>query len=74
MTMNKVRHDKDFRLELDGTFWTIDVAEWRDPANASGELRVYRIGGDITNPKLRDALELEASTRGLALLLNKTGA
>ena len=69
MAMNKVKHEKDFRLELDGTFWTIDLAEWRDPANGSGELRVYRVEGDITTPKLADALELEAGSRGLALLL-----
>ena len=62
----KVRHDRDFRLEHEGKHWIVEVAEWRDHATGKGELRAYRIDGDVTTPLLREALELEAASRGLA--------
>lgn len=45
--------------------WIVDLAEWRDETSKKGELRAYRIDGDITTPLLREALDLEAQVRGL---------
>lgn len=64
--MRKVRHDKAFRLEHEGHVWTLDIAEWRDNAG-NGELRVYSVHGNVATPALREALELEAVSRGLSL-------
>jgi|LakMenE01Jun11ns_1017448.scaffolds.fasta_scaffold9930028_9 hypothetical protein len=61
----KVRHDREFNLSHEGLRWIVDLAEWRDETSKRGELRAYRIDGDITTPLLREALELEAQTRGL---------
>lgn len=63
--MSKVRHDRALVIEHEGQRWTIDAAEWRDGRH--GELRVYRINGDITSPLLADALALEAQSRSLQL-------
>lgn len=66
--MKKIRHDKAFILEHEGYKWTMDLAEWFDPDTSHGELRCYRIEGDINGP-YREALELEAATRGLVAVL-----
>lgn len=63
--MKKVKHQKNFKLTHEGKVWTLDLAEWRDTKTGKGQLRVYRVDGDITNPLLREALELEATVRGL---------
>jgi hypothetical protein len=66
-TFKKVRHDRALIVRSEGNRWTVDAAEWRD-AKGRGELRVYRIEGDITNlAALKDALQAEADARGLAI-------
>lgn len=68
--MHKVRHDKNFRLEHEGHVWQLDIAEWRDD-RGGGQLRVYTVHGDINaNVALWEALELEATTRGLEAVLS----
>jgi hypothetical protein len=67
MPMKKVRHDKALKIEHEGQRWTLDAAEWND--GQRGELRVYRVHGDITSPLLAEALEVEAQDRGLALCM-----
>jgi hypothetical protein len=62
--MKKIRHDRNIRIEHEGCVWNIDAAEWRN-GEGRGELRVYRIHGDVTTPLLVEALELEAASRGL---------
>ena len=64
-SFKKTRHDREFLLTHEDKSWTIDLAEWRDEKTGKGELRAYRIDGDITTPLLREALELEAAARGL---------
>jgi len=65
--MTKKHHDKALVIEHEGMKWTVDAAEWRD-ASGKGELRVYRIEGDITKlDVLKEALQLEADARGLAI-------
>jgi hypothetical protein len=61
----KVRHDRNFKLSHEGLNWIVDLAEWRDETSKKGELRAYRIDGDITTPLLKEALDLEAQVRGL---------
>jgi hypothetical protein len=61
----KVRHDKAFRLAHEGQVWTVDLAEWRDAETGKGELRCYRVEGNVTTPLLAEALRLEAQARGL---------
>ena len=68
--MEKIRHDKNFRLVYEGINWTVDLAEWFDKKTGKGELRAYRIDGDITTPLLQEALQLEAESRGLKMLIN----
>jgi len=65
-TMTKVRHDRSFKLRHEGQVWTMDLAEWRNKATGKGQLRCYRIDGDVTTPLLAEALQLEADARGLA--------
>jgi hypothetical protein len=67
----KVRHDRKFRLFHEGRDWIVDLAEWRDETNGKGELRAYRIDGDITTPLLVEALDLEAQARGLQWSMDK---
>lgn len=64
--MTKVRHDRDLRIEHNGNVWTVDAAEWRAD-DGTGELRIYEIHGSITDPALKEALELEAASRGIPL-------
>lgn len=65
--LKKVRHDKNLRLEHEGKFWIVDAAEWRNADDTRGELRVYRIEGDVTTPLLAQALQAEAEGRALSL-------
>jgi hypothetical protein len=65
--MIKTRHDRDFQLRHEGFLWTVDLAEWRDKVTGKGELRAYRIQGDITTPLLGEALALEAQSRALEI-------
>lgn len=67
MDMIKRKHDKNHRLEYEGKAWNVNIAEWWDANAQKGELRVYRIEGDVTSPLLNDALVLEAQARGLSL-------
>ncbi len=64
--MKKIRHDRNLRIEHEGFAWNVDAAEWVG-SDGSGELRVYKIHGDVTTPLLVEALELEAVARGLNL-------
>ena len=55
------------RIEHEGHVWQIDAkAFYRE--NGAGELRVYRVHGDVTTPKLHEALQLEADVIGLKLV------
>lgn len=63
----KVRHDKELRIDYEGFSWVVDCAEWRDD-QGRGQLRVYRIIGDVTTPMLREALQNEADGRGLVVM------
>jgi hypothetical protein len=63
--MKKVDHQKNYRLEHEGLFWHIDFAEWRGD-DGKGEIRVYRIDGDVTTPLLHEALQSLADQRGYA--------
>jgi hypothetical protein len=67
--MKKVRHDKNLRIDHEGKFWIVDLAEWRNAADTRGELRVYRVEGDVTTPLLAEALEAEAQGRALSLMM-----
>jgi hypothetical protein len=67
--LKKVRHDRELRLEHEGKVWTIDAAEWRNETKTRGELRVYRIEGDVTTPLLGQALQAEAESRALGLTM-----
>lgn len=71
--MEKTEHLRDFKLQHEGRTWIVEIAVWRqvlDPGK--GELRVYRIEGDVTNRALlNEALQAEADTRGLAIALEK---
>lgn len=71
--MEKTEHLRDYKLSHEGKTWTVEIAVWRqvlDPGR--GELRVYRIEGDVTNQALlNEALQAEADNRGLALTLRK---
>jgi hypothetical protein len=71
MAMIKVKHQRHFRLEWEGCHWTVNLSEWRDEKTGRGELRAYAVEGDITDPGLIEALDLEAQARGLAWRLNK---
>jgi hypothetical protein len=66
--MKKVRHDKALRIRYEGKVWIVDAAEWRTPDGSRGELRVYRIEGDVTTPLLGEALQAEAESRTLSLI------
>lgn len=68
MAMNKVKHDRDFCLKYEDKVWIVDIAEWRGAAG-EGELRCYRVEGDVTTPLLAEALQNEADSRGLAALM-----
>lgn len=70
MAMKKTAHNTDFRLEHGGLHWTVDIATWRDDEDGTGELRVYRIHGDVTTPLLREGLEALADVRGLQLAMD----
>lgn len=61
----KVKHERGFPLKYEGQTWIVELAEWRDQFG-KGELRVYRIEGDITSKDLADALQNEADGRGLS--------
>lgn len=64
--MRKVWHDRDYRLVFAGNVWTLDVAEWREVKKPErGELRVYRVHGDVSQPLLDRALFRLAKHRGL---------
>lgn len=65
--LKKGRHDRALRIEHEGKVWTIEAAEWRNEARTRGELRVYRIEGDVTTPLLAEALQAEADSRALGL-------
>lgn len=65
--MRKISHNKNYILEYEGKKWKLDVAIWMSSDNSYGELRVYKIEGDVTTPLLQEALELEAQTLGLTL-------
>lgn len=65
MAFKKVRHDRRLKLEHEGERWEVDAAEWRD--GDRGELRVYSVHGNINSPALKEALELEAASRGLSI-------
>jgi hypothetical protein len=65
--MKKVRHDRALRIAYEGKVWIVDAAEIRFEDTGRGELRVYRVHGDVTTPLLAEALQLEADSRGLAL-------
>jgi hypothetical protein len=67
--MKKVRHDRNLRIDHEGKFWIVDAAEWRNAAGTRGELRVYRIEGDVTTPLLAEALQAEAEGRALGLMI-----
>jgi len=64
--MKKVWHDKDYTLNHEGLSWNLDIAEWRDQGR--GELRVYRIEGDVTNSKLLEGLQILADSKGLQVI------
>lgn len=66
----KVAHHREHHLEYEGRHWTIDYAVWRN--SESGELRVYRIFGDVTTPLLAKALQAMAGAEGLRLALEFT--
>lgn len=68
-SMKKVRHDRRLRLEHEGKVWVVDAAEFRSVDDSRGELRVYRVEGDVTTPLLREALEAEAQGRALGLMI-----
>lgn len=65
--LTKGRHDRSLRIEHEGKVWTIEAAEWRNKDKTRGELRVYRIEGDVTTPLLAEALQAEADSRALGL-------
>lgn len=69
--MDKVKHDKKFRLEYEGKHWIVDLAEWRDKKTGKGELRAYRVDGDITDPDLQIALDLEGAARAVSWAMPK---
>jgi hypothetical protein len=66
--MKKVRHDKALRIAYEGKVWIVEAAEWRSLDDTRGELRVYRIEGDVTTPLLAEALQAEAEGRALSLM------
>lgn len=67
--MIKRWHKKDHVLNHEGKRWTVDIAAWEDLDGKSGQLRVYRVEGDVTTPLLKEALEAEAAAEGLRLTM-----
>ena len=67
--MQKVSHSKGYTLLYEGQQWVIEFAIWINPASTKGELRVYRIEGDVTSPLLSQALEDLAQQKSLSTLL-----
>lgn len=65
--MWKTHHDKRYQLRHEGQLWVLDLAVWYDKETQKGELRVYRVEGNVTTPLLIEALQLEAAARGLKL-------
>lgn len=68
MSATKIWHDKNHRVEYEGKHWIVDASMWRT-SDSSMQLRVYRVLGDITDPDLKEALELEGEA--LATRLDK---
>jgi hypothetical protein len=63
--LRKVWHDRNYRLQFAGNVWHLDVAQWEE-SPGKGELRVYRIEGDVSNMEiLNRAIFQLAKHRGL---------
>lgn len=67
--LRKVWHDRNYRLEFGGNVWHLDVAQWSEVGHPErGELRVYRVEGDVSSGLLDRALFSLAKHRNLALI------
>jgi len=68
--LRKVWHDRDYRLVFGGNVWNIDVAQWSEVGHPErGELRVYRVEGDVSNQAILDRAILRlAKHRNLCLI------
>jgi hypothetical protein len=68
--LRKVWHDRNYRLVFGGNVWNIDVAQWSEPDHPErGELRVYRVEGDVSDQAIFDRAMLRlAKHRNLYLI------
>jgi hypothetical protein len=68
--LRKVWHDRNYRLQFGGNVWHLDVAQWSEAEHPErGELRVYRVYGDVSNQAILDRAILRlAKHRNLCLI------
>lgn len=65
---NSITQNQTKRIEHEGQHWDIQYKIFPDV----GELRVYRVMGDVTKPELlREALQVFAGEQGLRLLMSE---
>jgi hypothetical protein len=67
--MEKIKALIGFKLEYEGQSWIVDLAIWVNRKTGKGELRCYRVEGDITSPLLAEALQNKAEAEALNLII-----